>query len=181
MPFLEIQGRLHSVQVEVTAYFAQVIFFYRCRSHVHLQGSRDEGPQPIREGRGGITGRCVTTTKYQLQWKWKRLKAAQAEGEADARGKSHFHVWFKAQAAASDMFVSFHLKYGGGGGFIYFSWLRCMQGRGRWGRVQVLWKQQGFTMFHTASEVLHQAFTHAYIQISSHKEMSGVTKSFWPS
>lgn len=35
-----------------------------------------------------------------------------------------------AQAAASDMFVSFHLKYGGGGEkkpFIYFPWLRCMQ------------------------------------------------------
>lgn len=35
-----------------------------------------------------------------------------------------------AQAAASDMFVSFHLKYRGGekkNCFIYFPWLRCMQ------------------------------------------------------
>lgn len=65
--------------------------------------------------------------------------------------------------------------------FIYVSWLRCMQCCAAGEGIQVLWKQQGFTVFHTASEVLHQAFAHVYIKISSHKEMSGVTKSFWPS
>lgn len=106
------------------------------------------------------------------------------------RGKSRFHVWFMAQAAASDMFVSFHLKYKGrqGGNVLFIShdWDVCSVvlrgvGLGGIGGIQVLWKQQGFTVFHTASEVLHQAFAHAYIKISSHKEMSGVTKSFWPS